>query len=293
VAHQWEAEVVVDAELARELVREQFPPLGERSVELVAAGWDYTVHRVDGDWAFRFPRREIVLEPMRREIDALARLASSLPVPEPAYRGEPSVRFGWPFWGGRWLPGIEAGAARDEERHALAPQLGRFLRRLHDTQLPDLPVDVVRRADMQFRVPRAREELAAVAPVWRAPRAAREILDRAERLPPPEILATCHGDLHFRQVLVAGDRLTGVVDWVDVCRSDPGIDLQLVYAFLPPAARPAFFAEYGEAREESLVRARVIAIFLSAVLARYGRAQGLAAVEREAVASLDRAVAGP
>jgi hypothetical protein len=58
---------------------------------------------------------------------------------------------------------------------------------------------------------------------------------------------------------------------------------------LPPGAREAFYAEYGPVAEESLVRARVLAFFLSAVLARYGRAQGLRDVEREAVGSLERA----
>src|SRR5206468_4207662 len=161
-------------------------------------GWDYTVHRVDGGWAFRFPRREIVLEPMRRELDVLGRL-SDFPVPVPVHRGEPSAAFPWPFWGARWLPGVEASAASEADRHDLAPQLGDVLRRLHATDVPGLPVDVVHRADMSFRVPKTREELAAVAPLWAAPRSVYALLDHAERLPPAAPSATCHGDLHFRQ----------------------------------------------------------------------------------------------
>ncbi len=292
MAHQWSAELIVDEALARELIREQFAPIGEESVELVAAGWDYTVHRVDGEWAFRFPRREIVLEPMQRELDVLARFAPALPVSAPRHRGRPTARFPWPFWGSRWLPGVEASAASEAERHELAPQLGRVLRLLHATDVPGLPVDVVRRADMGFRVPKTREELAAVASLWTAPPFAYSLLDRAERLPPAAPSATCHGDLHFRQLLVDRGRVIGIVDWIDVCRADPGIDLQLVYAFLPPDSREAFFAEYGEVAEESHLRARVVALNLSAMLARYGRAQGLPEVEREALASLDRALTG-
>ena len=296
MAHQWHPEAVVGDELARELIAGQFGPLPERSVELVAAGWDYTVFRVDGEWAFRFPRREVVLEPMARELAALRVLAPLLPVavPAPVYVGRPSEGFPWPFYGARWLPGVDAGAAEltDDARAALAPPLGRFLRRLHDTaELSDLPVDVQARADMTFRGPRTREELAAAAAegLWEPPASVFELLRHAESLPPAEPTAVCHGDLHFRQLLVDGPKLTGVVDWVDVCRSDPGIDLLLVYAFLPPAAREVFFAEYGLVREGSLIRARVLAFFLSAVLAQYGRAQGLRAVEGEAIASLERA----
>lgn len=292
MADIWRAERVVGEELARELVRAQLPSIPADRVELVSAGWDYTVHRIDSEWAFRFPRREVVLEPMRREIAVLPALAPLLPVPVPAavHVGAPDERFPWPFYGARWLAGREAALAA--ERDALAPQLGRFLRRLHDASVPDLPVDVNGRADMPRRVPVTREALAAIEEVWAAPGAVDELLERALELPPPESLVTCHGDLHFRQLLVDGPRLTGVVDWVDLCLSDPGIDLMVVYAFLPPEARPAFFAEYGAAPDDSLLRARVLALNLSAILARWARAEGNRPVEEEALASLDRTLAG-
>jgi aminoglycoside phosphotransferase (APT) family kinase protein len=291
VARAWHAEEAVDEELARALVREQFPSLAAERVEPVSFGWDYTVYRVDGEWAFRFPRREVVLEPMAREIAVVPALAPLLPVPVPAavHVGAPGARFPWPFYGARWLDGREAALAG--ERVVLAPQLGRFLRRLHDASVPGLPVDVNGRADMPRRVPVTREALAALGGLWEPPPEAERLLDRALELSPLEALVVCHGDLHFRQLLVDGTRLTGVVDWVDVCLSDPGIDLMAVYAFLPPEARPAFFAEYGEASEASLLRARVLALNLSAILARWGRDEGNRPVEQEALASLDRALA--
>jgi aminoglycoside phosphotransferase (APT) family kinase protein len=285
----WRAEITVDEQLARELIGGQFElPLA--SVELVSAGWDYTVFRVDERWAFRFPRREVLLEPMRREVYALRRLARFLPfaVPEPELLGRPLGGFPWPFYGARWLPGAEAGGAREEERLALAPQLARALRTLHTLEAPiELPVDVSSRADMTVRVPRTREQLDGLW--WTPPASVAELLARAECLAPAEHVVICHGDLHFRQVVVDGARLVGFVDWVDVCRADPGIDLQLAYAFLPPEARDAFFAEYGEVADDSIVRARVVAVSLGAMLARYGRDQGLPGIEREAIASLDRA----
>ena len=81
----------MDEALARHLVRAQFPQLRAHRVELVAAGWDYTVHRVDG-WAFRFPRRAVVVEPMLRELDVLGVVAPRLPVavPEPVHVGTPT-----------------------------------------------------------------------------------------------------------------------------------------------------------------------------------------------------------
>src|SRR5207244_13135844 len=136
---QWQPEQVVDEPLARELIAAQFAPLPERSVELAAAGWDYTVFRVDGVWAFRFPRREIVLAPMQRELAALRLLAPLLPVavPAPVFVGRATDAFPWPFYGACWLPGADTGAVEltDGNRAALAPPPARALQRLHTTHV--------------------------------------------------------------------------------------------------------------------------------------------------------------
>jgi len=284
----WEAEAVVDESLARELVRGQFPGVAADTVEFVSSGWDYTIHRVDREWAFRFPRRAVVLEPMQTEMRVLPAIAPQLPfaVPRAVHLGVAGERFPWPFYGSPWIPGREATGAAD--RAALARPLGRALRALHDAHVDGLEFDVQRRADMELRVPRAREELAAVGYV---PSGAEDLFAEAVALPPAAPDVVCHGDLHFRNVLVDGDVVTGIVDWVDVCRSDPGIDLMLAYAFLAPPERAVFFDEYGPVTRASELRARVLALFLSAVLVRYARANGHDAVEREAFAALDRAVA--
>jgi aminoglycoside phosphotransferase (APT) family kinase protein len=83
--------------------------------------------------------------------------------------------------------------------------------------------------------------------------------------------------------------LTGVIDWGDVCRADPSIDLQLYWSLLPPEDRAEFLDIYGPVAGERLLRARVIALFLCAALAVYGHEEGMRDVEREALAGLARA----
>lgn len=293
----------VDEELARELIRGQFAPLPRDSVSLLAEGWDYVVYRVDGDWAFRFPRRAVVVPGTELELAVLPRVAEllPLPVPAPVHVGRPEKRFPWPFYGARLLPGAEIGEAAlsDRDRGRLARPLARALRTLHAPEVaaalgPLLPADPNGRADMAARVPRTKDALeeVAAAGMWKPPGLVDGILAEALGLPPPDAAAVCHGDLHFRQVLVDGGEPSGIVDWVDVCRSDPGIDLQLVWSLLTPPAREAFLGDYGPVSAASLLRARVLALHLNAVLALYGRAEGLAAVEREAVAGLRRTVRG-
>jgi aminoglycoside phosphotransferase (APT) family kinase protein len=123
------------------------------------------------------------------------------------------------------------------------------------------------------------------------PTKAARILAEAERLPAlREPTTIVHGDLHFRHLLVHEGRLSGVIDWVDLCRADPCVDLQLVWSVLPPADRGAFLDEYGSVSDEQLLRARVLALSLSASLAWYARENGMPNVEREALGGLERTV---
>jgi aminoglycoside phosphotransferase (APT) family kinase protein len=292
----WDPEIAVDPDLARRLLAEQFPALAGVPVRLLGAGWDNTVYAVGEEWVFRFPRREVTLPGLRTEIDVLPDLAPLLPVaiPVPEHVGAPSSAFPWPFFGARMLSGVELCEAAATPREPLAAQLGRALRALHSAALlaelgPRLGENWTYRADMTRRVPMIREKLAALDPRWQAPAEVHALLDEALALPPPDPRAVCHGDLHFRHILVDGDRVTGLIDWIDVCRGDPALDLQLVWSVLPPDARGAFFAEYGEVDDATLIRARVIAIFLGCALLEYGSHEGIEAIEREARAALDRA----
>jgi len=300
----WAAEVVVDAELARQLIG-QFPELRVDSLRPLAEGWDRAIWLVNQRWLFGFPRRAIVVPGIEREMALLPLLAPllPLPIPRPVFLGRPADGYPWPFFGSAYLPGQEAcdvpldGAARA----AVALDVAAFLRRLHSDELAQaigaaaLPVDPNRRADMGHRVPMAREALQQVEHLglWRPPALVTSVLEQAKRLPPTrQPLTVTHGDLHFRHLLVRDGRASGVIDWIDLCRADPAIDLQLVWSFLPPSGRVAFLDAYGQISEEQLLRARVLALFLCAVLARYAHEQGATSIQREAIAGLERAVGG-
>jgi aminoglycoside phosphotransferase (APT) family kinase protein len=296
---EWSPEVVVGADRARRLIGAQFPQVDTGSLRLLGEGWDNTVWLAGGRWAFRFPRRTAALPGFERELAVLPRLAPLLPlaVPRPVFRGRAGHGFPWPFSGAELIPGGEAEQAvlTDAQRARAARPLARFLRALHSADPEDLPADPMGRADMALRSPWAIARLAAEseAAIWDPPPRLLELIEDARTLPPPPATVTCHGDLHGRHLLVDGQGLpTGVIDWGDVCRADPSVDLPLYWSFLPPAARPAFVDEYGPVGADGLLRARVLAVFLSATLAVYGRSVGMADLERGAVAALRRAAEG-
>jgi aminoglycoside phosphotransferase (APT) family kinase protein len=174
--------------------------------------------------------------------------------------------------------------------------LAAFLRRLHSHEVlaavgDDLPVDPNRRIDMTVRVPKTREVLARIEElgIWTAPPETAQLLAEAERLRASPRLAVCHGDLHVRHVLIDAGAVAGVIDWNDMCRADPALDLSLLWSAVPLELHDAFVAGYGELSADQVVRARVISLCLCAIMAEQARLEGNAALEAALVGGLDRA----
>jgi aminoglycoside phosphotransferase (APT) family kinase protein len=297
---EWDPDVDINEALVRGLLAEQFAQLEDCAVRLVGEGFDNSVWLVDGEWAFRFPRRELAVPLVSRELAVLPRLAPLVPIriPIPAFIGRESELFPRPFFGHRLLGGVEPAdtSLTDVDRTRLGVEIGHFLRTLHapatraevDSERV-LPVDPNRRADMAFRVRMTRGRLDALTDLAPASRSAAErILADAELLEPSSSEALVHGDLHGRHILVDRGELSGIIDWGDVCIGDPAIDLQFFWSVVPPGARDDVLAEYGPIDEEARLRARVLAIMLSAVLTLYARHEGLPALERESLAGLER-----
>ncbi|MBE2317885.1 phosphotransferase [Solirubrobacter sp. CPCC 204708] len=279
---EWSPERTVDEALARRLISAQhFTP---SSLTLIGEGWDNTVWLVDGRYAFRFPRREMAIPGVVRELDVLPQLRLPLPVPTPVFVGEPTDEFAWPWFGAELIVGREPLGLSEDERNAVGRPLGEFLRALHDSTVSSpLPDDPMGRADMGIRVARTIESVQALGrkpPGW---------LSDARRLERPPATAVCHGDLHLRHVLVRDGAMAGVIDWGDVCVGDPSIDLILLWCLLGPDGRSDFFRAYGRITEEQLLRAQVLALNLCAVLAVYAAEEGMSDLCDEALAGYERA----
>ncbi|REF00098.1 phosphotransferase [Thermomonospora umbrina] len=301
---EWDAEHAVSAAQAAALVGGRFPALRGLAVEPLANGWDNTVFLVGGRWVFRFPRREIALPGVRREIDHLPGLARRLPlpIPVPEFVGEPADGFPWPFWGARLVPGRELAEAGLPEaaRVEAAADAGAFLRALHDPGAAaeagvGLPRDPFRRGDPSVRAPMARERLDRLTGrgLWSPDPATEDVLAEGETLGPSTgdgVDRVCHGDLHPRHLLVDADgRASGVIDWGDLCVADPAVDLSLAYGAFVGEARAAMLAAYGPVSRERELRARVLAVFICAALAEYAASSGHVRLLEESLKGIRRA----
>jgi aminoglycoside phosphotransferase (APT) family kinase protein len=281
------------------------PELRGVPVVPLSEGWDNTVLRV-GEWIARFPRRAMALPGFGRELAVLPRIAGRLPlpVPEPRWTGtDDDPREPWPFAVVRFVPGRELAEVSppDAARVPAAAALGSFLAALHapaTRALVDgvgLPVDPMRRTEPAARLEQTRAQLAALAAadLWSPDPSVDELLREGARLPQPAgepVLV--HGDLHVRHLLLADDlAAAGVIDWGDVCLADPAVDLALGYAGFSGEARAALLDAYGGVDAERELRARCLAVRLSALLVGYAAADERPGLLAEALAGIGRAVA--
>lgn len=291
----WLSECVVSPELAQTLIEGQFPELAPVQIEPLGIGWDNTVYCVNQTWAFRFPRREMALMLMETEWQLLASLAPhlTLSIPVPRFNGRPSPVFHWPFAGYSLVPGQTACSVGLSlaQRQALVAPLAALLKTLHhfpleQAQALHLPADRLKKVDLALRVPQCFERLEQALAQGLLPN--REpwqafLAGLPAETPADRPLCLVHGDLYIRHLVVdAAGTLTGVIDWGDAHLGDPACDFSAVFSVLPPETHPEFWRIYGPVSADTLMLARMRAIFHNLALLLYAVDTQDVNLEREA-----------
>ena len=257
---QWDRDLEVDPAAVR---RAAGSPAGWR---LLGAGWDCDAWLADESVVWRVPRREIAIEPLRREAEIMPIVAPLLPLPVP----DPRLIDGHalPVLARHdYVPGQEL--AEWEGEWAIGRDLACFLQALHAPEIAErvrdlAPVDPMSRADPGKRVPSAHHMLDEVSDQLDVT-LLRRIVDQGDG-PPLSLDTFTHGDLHPRHVLLndAGV-MSGVIDWGDCCIGSSAVDLAIVTA-LSPSERGAFFHHYGDVDRRLWRHARLIAAHVGAAL---------------------------
>lgn len=263
----WKPTLPVSAALVHALVQDQCPQLDPDALAYIGAGWDHAVWRC-GDTLLRFPHQTCSSHAASRQVTALCALSEALPlsIPTPTVVGRATDRYPAVFVGYRWIDGTTPAHLEltTSDRARAAEPLARTLQALHRVPLETgrswglAPAD---RGNMQLRRDNAvvRAEQLADSPFAALAARAAAAMTPA----PPDCLPVdrrvVHGDLHPGQTLFSEDGdLMAIIDWDDMRVGDPAFDLQMVWSFLPSAARPTFWSIYGDFRDHR--RARHLAL---------------------------------
>ena len=245
-------EVGTDVALVRRLLAAQFPQWADLPIAPVPFwGTDNAMYRLGDDLAVRLPRFHWTVGRVDKEQRWLPTLAPHLPlaVPVPLARGSPAEGYPWRWSVCRWLGGENATVAGVGDRCDAARDLARFLIALRGIDAtggpPAGPHNFFRGVPLAVRDASTRTSLAALhsrldvgaatavweaalrAPVWRgAP-------------------VWLHGDLYPANLLVAGGRLSGVIDFGGLGVGDPACDLVPAWMLFSGESREVFRAACG------------------------------------------------
>ena len=244
-------EVETDAALVRRLLAAQFPQwAGLPVLPVPSAGTDNALYRLGDDLAVRLPRIHWAVGQAAKEDAWLPRLAPTLPlaVPTVLAHGQPGEGYPYPWAVYTWLGGANAAQSPPDDIVTAAVELAGFLRalqRIDTTGGPRAADHGLRGAPLSGRDAATREAIAvldstidtaAATAIWE------DALRAAEWNRPP---VWFHGDLLPGNLLVAGGRLSAVIDWNGLGVGDPACDLVIAWALFAGESRAAFRAVLG------------------------------------------------
>ncbi|WP_369375608.1 aminoglycoside phosphotransferase family protein [Promicromonospora sp. Populi] len=222
---------------------EQHPDLADRSLTLVANGWDNVMFRLGDYLALRLPRRALAGRLMRNEHRTLPLLAPRLPVPipDPVRTGAPSAALGYPWpWGVvRWVDGVPAASVPAAERTPWAEHLARVFVALHRPAPDDAPGNQFRGVPIETRSESFEERLQLLPD--RLHERARAIWSAALAAPAYDGAPVwLHGDPHPANLVADRGRLAAVIDFGDVTSGDPASDLGMMWLTFDAEGREKF-----------------------------------------------------
>lgn len=266
------AEIEVDEDLIRSLLREQHPDLARLPLADTGAGWDNLLWRLGDALLVRLPRRATAAALTVHEQRWLPELARRLPLPVPAPRrvGRPGGRYPWPWSVVPWLPGSPADGAGLIDTVDAAVRLGHFLDSLHRPAPAEAPANPWRGVALAERTATFDERVSVLAAEIDVP-ATRRLWDRALAVAPwsgtPRWL---HGDLHPANILLAQGTVSAVLDFGDLCSGDPATDLAGAWMLLPAGAMAHFHAAYGGVDDDLEMRSLGWAVLFGLMLLGIG-----------------------
>jgi aminoglycoside phosphotransferase (APT) family kinase protein len=261
---------VIDVELVRALVHEQFPEWSTLPIRAVLPGGnDHRTFRLGDDLSVRLPSAPGYVPQVAKEQEWLPRLAPGLPLPIPAVRGVgvPTEAFPRPWSVYDWIAGDPLPSASVDDPVRFAIDLALFFVALRGADTTGAPPPGPHSAwrgcppsiwddEMQSILLRVHgRERDRASGIWRD----------ALEAPPAARAVWFHGDVAANNLLVRDGALSAVIDFGCAGVGDPACDTVAIWTFLEGSAVSAFREVY-DVDEATWARGRGWAIWKALIM---------------------------
>lgn len=218
------------------IIRKSFPHVERENIKLFSDGWDHDVLLVNGETAFRFPRRKDCADKLPVEVDLLNAFYPYSPVTIPQLDLHSDSELEFPFVTYRFIKGKRfsrevASLFSDREKITIAAQLGDFLSKLHTFPLNKLKS---KKIDKDFivdewsaRLIGIRKDIFPLITDTEKEWTEKLILNFLNTVRKSEIrFCVIHADIAPEHIIInpKTHQLAGVIDFGDVEIGDPAYD---------------------------------------------------------------------
>jgi aminoglycoside phosphotransferase (APT) family kinase protein len=236
----------ITAALVSRLVAAQFPKWAHLRVSPVECdGWDNTTFRLGSIYSVRMPSHNRYVPQIDKEHRWLPVLAPKLPlpIPQPLGKGEPTPEFPRPWSIYSWITGSSATPERIDDLTAFASDIAVFLAALYScdsSRGPEPgPHSFNRGGPLVAWDIQVREALRALDGLIDTTRAA-AVWESALAAVNHNPAVWVHGDVTGSNLIVAGGRLSAVIDFGCCAVGDPACDTTIAWTFFSDDSRAAF-----------------------------------------------------
>lgn len=218
------------------VIQKSFPQAGVADIQLFSDGWDHDVLLVNGETAFRFPRRRDCADKLPAEVDLLNAFYPYSPVAIPQLDLHSDSELEFPFVIYRFIKGKRfsrevASLFSGREKITIAAQLGDFLSKLHTFPLNKLKS---KKIDKDFvvdewsaRLIGIRKDIFPLITDTEKEWTEKLILNFLNTVQKSEIrFCIIHADIAPEHIIINPEthKLAGIIDFGDVEFGDPAYD---------------------------------------------------------------------
>jgi aminoglycoside phosphotransferase (APT) family kinase protein len=228
------------------LIDAQFPQWAHLAIRPVALdGWDNTTFRLGQDKSVRLPSHERYVPQIDKEQRWLPRLAPHLPlpIPQPIARGRPGCGFRAPWSVYGWIDGEPAALAGVTDDDRLADDLAAFLLALEAVPTDGAPPagahSCERGGPVSVWDDQTRRTIEVLGDEIDG-RGALAVWEAAMAAPKASGEVWVHGDVSGSNLVMANDRLSGVIDFGCAAVGDPACDLTPAWTLFEGSSRRRF-----------------------------------------------------
>lgn len=200
-------------------------------------------------------------------IDPLLR-ALRVRTPLPLVHGMPTHEFPWPWSVVPWISGVSALDTSAARNRSWARQLAGILLAMHVPAPAAFPHNPIRGVPLAERDSTTQARLAELDAAGDARSSSlRALWDAGLAVDPSSERVMIHGDLHPGNIVLANDRIAGLIDFGDVSAGDPANDLAIAWMAFDASGRTAFRAATERRYDDATwIRARAWAASVALIL---------------------------